>query len=237
MALQGVLLSLTFVCIYVATTYVSSGVVAIVFSLVAALNMVGMRVFFGLRLRALPMLGAVLGVFGVALIFGPISASVAPYRDAAIGLSVALAATLSAALASMVIVRNQCRGIPLVALNGFSLLYGAASAAIYALLTNKPFDLDWNLSYVGSLLYLSVVGSVLVFAAYLELIRRMGADRAGYTAVAVPVIALLISSIFEGLRLDALVATGLLSCAIGNILTLSGTTPRLAVRSTNPLSP
>lgn len=228
MATQGILLSLTFICIYTATTYIASGLVAIIFSLVAVLNMMGMRMFFGTALRAGPMIGAVLGIVGVLLIFGPDSRYSSSDGDSAIGLSVSFAAALFAALAGMVIVRNQRRRIPMAPLNGFSLLYGAAVAAVYALLLDESFGFDWSMSYVGSLLYLSLVGSVLVFAAYLELIGRIGAERAGYVAVAAPVVALVVSSAFEALRLDVVAIAGLFSCIAGNVLILRGSGQKTA---------
>jgi drug/metabolite transporter (DMT)-like permease len=222
MALQGFLLAVTFVCIYVATTRLASGLVAIVFSLVAVLNVIGMRLFFRTRMHARLLLGAALGVVGVLLIFGPNGREGTGPDDPVIGLPVSFAAALFAALAGMVIVRNQRRQIPMVPLNGFSLLYGAGLAAAYTLLLDKPFAVDWSPRYLGSLLYLSLVGSVLVFAAYLELIRRIGAERAGYVAVASPVVALLMSGAFEALRLDEISYVGLIACLAGNVLVLRG---------------
>lgn len=220
MALQGLLLALTFICIYLATIRIASGLVSFAFSLVAVLNVLGMRVFFRARLHSGALSGALLGVVGVLLVFGRGSAAEARDSELVIGLAASLAAALFAALAGMVIVRNQRRKIPMVPLNGFSLLYGAAFSAGLAALLRKPFTVEWNLEYLGSLLYLSVVGSVLVFAAYLELIRRIGAARAGYVAVASPVVALLVSGAFEALRFDLLACIGLLACLAGNVLVL-----------------
>lgn len=219
-ALQGLLLASSFICIYVATTWIASGLVAIVFSLVAILNVVGTRLFFRTRLHARMLLGAVLGVVGILMIFGPEVPDGPGREDLVIGLSISVGSALSASLAGMVIVRNQRRQIPMVPLNGFSLLYGAAFAGIYALLLDKPLAFEWSLRYIGSLLYLSLVGSVLVFAAFLELIRHIGVERAGYVAVASPVLALLMSSAFEALRLELLSLLGLLVCLVGNVLVL-----------------
>lgn len=222
MALQGALLAVTFVCIYVATTRLASGLVAVIFSLVAVLNAIGMRLFFRTRLHPRLLFGAALGVVGVWLIFRPRGGDGIGNDEPAIGLSVSLAATLFAALAGMVIVRNQRQGIPLAPLNGYSLLYGAGLAVVFALLLDKPIAVDWSSRYLGSLLYLTLVGSVLVFAAYLELIRRIGAERAGYVAVASPVVALLMSGAFEALRLDEFSYLGLVACLVGNVLVLRG---------------
>lgn len=220
MAMQGFLLALTFVCIYEATMRIASGLVSIVFSLVAVLNVVGMQLFFRARTSSGALSGAVLGVVGVLLVFGRSSAGGAQESGPAIGLAASLAAALFAALAGMAIVRNQRRQIPMVSLNGFSLLYGAAFAGVLAALLGKPFTVTWEPTYLGSLLYLSIVGSVLVFATYLELIRRIGAARAGYVAVASPVVALFVSGAFEALRVDLLGCIGLLACLAGNILVL-----------------
>jgi drug/metabolite transporter (DMT)-like permease len=55
---------------------------------------------------------------------------------------------------------------------------------------------------------------------YVTLLRRIGSDRVGYTAVASPVLALLVSTAFEGYRWTPLAALGLAFVAAGNVLVL-----------------
>ena len=82
------------------------------------------------------------------------------------------------------------------------------------------FSFDWSIPYVLSLVYLALFGSVLAFGLYLTLIKRIGVDRAGYIGVAIPIVALLLSTLFEDLRWDVFMVLGVLFCVAGNVLIL-----------------
>ena len=82
----------------------------------------------------------------------------------------------------------------------WGMLYGAACSLVIALVSGKTMNIVWTLPYLGSLLYLAVFGSVLAFAAYYTLLGRIGAGRTGYIGVMVPVIALIVSALFEGFQ-------------------------------------
>ena len=77
-----------------------------------------------------------------------------------------------------------------------------------------------TLPYVLSLGYLALFGSILAFGAYLTLIGRIGAERAGYTGAAIPIVALLMSTCFEGLRWHVGTVIGIALCLAGNFLVL-----------------
>jgi drug/metabolite transporter (DMT)-like permease len=73
---------------------------------------------------------------------------------------------------------------------------------------------------VGSLAFLAVFGSILAFGAYLTLVGRIGAGRAGYAMVAIPVVALALSTLMEGLRWHGWLVVGVALCLLGNLLVL-----------------
>ena len=60
------------------------------------------------------------------------------------------------------------------------------------------------------------------FGAFLALLGRIGADRAGYVTVAIPIVALLFSATFEGLRWRMSLMLGILLCVAGNVSVLWG---------------
>jgi drug/metabolite transporter (DMT)-like permease len=220
-ALQGMLMfGLNYVGVYLAEQDLTSGLVAVVFSIVVAMNAVGMRVFFSQPIRATTVVAAFIGVAGVALVFWPeihdLSTSAAQLH----GLELALAATAIASLGNMVAARIHRRGLPVMQINAWAMLYGAVVVALVALASRQRFSFDASWPYVASLLYLSLFGSALAFGAYLTLMRRIGADRASYTAVAIPVVALLLSSVFEQLRWQFETFTGVALCVAGNVLML-----------------
>jgi drug/metabolite transporter (DMT)-like permease len=77
-----------------------------------------------------------------------------------------------------------------------------------------------TLAYVGSLAYLTVFGSIVAFGAYLTLLGRIGAHKAGYAMVMFPVVALVLSTLFEGLEIDTTTVIGTLLVLSGNLFVL-----------------
>jgi drug/metabolite transporter (DMT)-like permease len=221
MALQGALLfGLNYVCVYLAEEQISSGLVAVTFSLIVFLNIVGARAFFGTPVKPATLLGAAFGVGGVVLVFLPeIGHSTATGRPV-LGLAYAVSATISASFGNLVAARNQRNGLPVVQLNTFGMMYGSLFVAAYALAAGRPFVFDSSINYLLSLGYLALFGSVLAFGAYLTLVGRIGADRAGYTGAAIPIVAVLLSTAFEGLRWHVYTVLGIALCVAGNILVL-----------------
>jgi drug/metabolite transporter (DMT)-like permease len=221
MALQGALLfGLNYVLVYLSEMRISSGLVALIFSLIVFFNIAGTRIFFGTPLVPATLFAAVLGVGGVALIFLPELRHPSSAKGSGLGIIFAIASAASASLGNLVSARNQRRGLPVVQLNLYGMLYGAAFVGIYALCAGRSFTFETTSAYVLSLAYLAVFGSVMAFGAYLTLVGRIGAERAGYAGAAIPIVALLLSVAFEGLRLHGLELTGILLCLAGNVLVL-----------------
>jgi drug/metabolite transporter (DMT)-like permease len=222
LALQGMLMfGINYIGVYLAEQYLVSGLVAVVFSLVTFTNAIGMRLFFGLPIRAGALLAATIGVGGVALIFGRELLSVRSSGGTELrGLLLALIATLVASLGNMVATRNHRSGLPVLQVIAWSMLYGATFVILVALASHAPLSFDPSWRYVGSLLFLALFGSVLAFGAYLTLMGRIGADRASYTAVAIPIVALLLSTVFEQLRWHLETFAGVAACIGGTTLAL-----------------
>jgi drug/metabolite transporter (DMT)-like permease len=220
MAVQGLLLfGINYVLTYLSEQYLVSGLVAVIFSLMIFLNIVEMRIFFGRPINPIGLLAAVLGVAGVGLVFWPELSRFAGARGELIGALLALLAVTIASLGTMVATHNQ--RLPVVQVNGFAMTYGASFVALYAAISGDRFVFDWSFPYVASLLYLALFGSVLAFGAYLTLMRHIGADRAGYTAVAVPVVALALSTLFEDIHWQAPMILGVGLSLAGNVLMLA----------------
>jgi drug/metabolite transporter (DMT)-like permease len=223
MAVQGFFMfGLSYVCVYLAEQDITSGLVAVVFSVIVFWNIIGMRFFFGTPINPLTLFAAALGVAGVVLVFWAEIASFSKSGVALRGLIFALIGTVAASLGNMSALRNQQHHIPVVQLIAWAMVYGTIVIAIYAALSGDRFAFEWSLPYVTSLLYLALFGSVLGFSAYLTLIKRIGADRAGYIGAAVPVVALLLSTLFENLQWQLAMVIGVLLCVAGNVLILRG---------------
>lgn len=221
MALQGLLLfGINYVCIYIAEVEISSGLVALIFSLLVFMNIAGTRVFFSTPLRPATLVGAVMGVGGVALVMLPEIGHGGGQGNPLLGLVFAVVSTISASLGNMVSARNQRHGLPVIQVNTYGMMYGAIFVGLYALAAGRPFVFDASFAYLASLSYLALFGSVLAFGAYLTLVGRIGADRAGYTGASIPIVAVLLSTVFEGLQWHLATVIGIALCLAGNVLVL-----------------
>ncbi len=60
------------------------------------------------------------------------------------------------------------------------------------------------------------------FTAYLMLIGRIGPERAAYCTVLFPIVALAVSTVFEGYRWTALAGAGIALILLGNVVAFSG---------------
>lgn len=221
MALQGALLfGINYVFVYVAEGEISSGLVALIFSLIVFMNIASSRIFLGTPLKPAVLIGATLGIAGVTLVFLPEISHGTNRGSALAGLLLAIASTISASLGNIVAARNQKDGLPVIQLNAYGMLYGAILVGAYALMAGRPFVFELTAAYVGSLVYLSLFGSVLAFGAYLTLVGRIGPDRAGYTGAMIPIVAVVLSTFFEGLQWHAGTFAGIALCLAGNVLVL-----------------
>jgi len=220
-ALMGVLMfSVSYILVYYAEQHVVSGLVAVGYSASPMLGLIGMRVFFGTPMTRLLLMGSILGMVGIALVFWPEFAKPQGDRDTALGAMYTITAVVVSALGSIVAQRNSRAGHPLWQSLAWGMLYGAAFSLAYTLATGQPLAFEATVPYVLSLIYLAVLGSILAFAAYLTLLHRVGAARAGYIGVMVPIVALVISAAFEGFRWHALTWLGIAVSVAGNVIVL-----------------
>jgi drug/metabolite transporter (DMT)-like permease len=221
-ALQALFLfSLNYILVYLAEQHLASGLVAIVFSTIIIMNVLLGALFLRNPIRPRVVAGGVLGVIGLAFVFSPQLASVRASGSQELGLGLSFAAVVSASVGNIVSARNQRAGLPVVQTNAFGMAYGALATLVIALLRGVPFTFDPSPAYVLSLAYLAIFGSVIAFGTYLTLVGRMGVDRAAYITVIFPLVALLLSALFEGLSLTPIALAGVALVAGGNVLVLT----------------
>ena len=220
-----VLLGLLLFCVnyivtYHAQQYIGSALTAICFSTLLWMNIINARIFFGMRAGARVVAGSMLGIAGIVVLFLPqvdtLSMSDATFYGAALCVSGAFIASLG----NMVSQGAQRENLPIVQSNAWGMLYGALLTGAIAFGQGLPFTFDWSAAYIVSMLYLAVFGSIVAFGAYLTLLGRIGAHKAGYAMVMFPVVALVISFFFEGLDLDWNILTGVALVILGNVLIL-----------------
>ena len=211
---------LGYVLVYYAEQYVVSGLVAVGYSASPLLGMLGMRLFFGTPMTPRVALASLLGIGGIVVVFYPELARLQSGPDTAKGAFFTMLSVLIAAFGSIVAYRNQRAGVPLWQGMAWGMFYGALSALALGALSGTGISFDTTPRYVLSLAYLAILGSIAAFASYLTLLKRIGAARAGYIGVMVPVVALLLSAVFEGFRFHALTWAGIAVSVAGNVLIL-----------------
>ena len=220
-ALQGVLMfSASYLCVYYAEEHVVSGLVAVGYSASPLLAMLGMRAFFGTAMTRPVVVGSVLGIVGITLVYWPELAHWKRGTEAALGTIFTALAVVLSSMGSLVAHRNHQHDYALWPSMAWGMLYGSLFSLAVTLALGRPLTFEVSAPYILSLLYLSILGSIVTFAAYLTVMKRVGAARAGYIGVMTPVVALVISAFFEDFRWHALTFAGIAVTVLGNVVIL-----------------
>ncbi|MBV4502784.1 DMT family transporter [Pseudomonas shirazensis] len=216
---QGLcLFCVNFMCFLTASQWIASGLLAVVFSTATLWNALNARIFFGQRIASNVLAGGALGLLGLGLLFSPELSSHGASRETLYGIGLALLGTLCFSAGNMLSSMQQKAGLRPLTTNAWGMLYGAGMLGMYCVLRGIPFDMEWNSRYIGSLLYLVIPGSVIAFTAYLTLVGRIGPERAAYSTVLFPLVALNVSAFAEGYQWTTPALLGLVAVMAGNVL-------------------
>ena len=221
-SLQGVMLfSLNYWLFYIASNHLTTGLVAIIFSLITIMNIANQAVFFKAPINRRALAASLIGITGLVLVFLPEFANMTPGGNLLFAVAIGVLATYFASLGNILSVRNTRAGLPVMRSNMVGMFAGALCMAVIATASGKPLTIELTPTYLGALAYLAVFGSVLAFGCYLTLIHRIGADKGAYAGVAFPVVALLISTWLEGYTWTTEALFGVALIVGGNVLALS----------------
>ena len=221
MFLQGVsLFALNYWLFYISELTLTSGLAAVIFSTIVVMNMLNGAIFLKNRLELRVVIGAVLGLSGIILIFWPEVSDFETGSENLFAAALAVLATFLASLGNIASARNQREGIPVVQSNTYGMTYGAMLMLVLAWSTGHEFNFEFTVSYVSSLVFLSVFASIIAFWSYLTLLGRVGVERAAYATLIFPLVALGISTIFEGYQWTAYAVIGIVLILGGNLLIL-----------------
>jgi len=219
--LLGLLLfCLNYIFAYRAQVYITSALAAIAFSTMLWMNIILSRIIFGTRVTLHVLGGALLGIVGIVVLFAPQIESIAVTDSMFFGSVLALGGALTASFGNMLSQSAQKRQLPVVQTNTWGMFYGAILTGAVALASGHAFNFDATFTYISSLAYLAIFGSVFAFGAYLTLLGRIGAHKAGYVTVMFPVVAVILSVAFEGMQLTGTIVTGTALVLLGNLLIL-----------------
>ncbi len=215
--------SVNFNSVYLAEQFITSGVVATVFALLLIPNSLLAWAFLGQKPDRRFLMAGLVAVAGVALLFvHEIRASPASPGEIAVGLALTLLGLLGASAANVYQAGEEAVRHPLLALLAWSMAIGACLDAMLAFTVAGPPVVEARLGYWAGVLYLALFGSVLCFALYFPVVRKIGPGKAAYSSVMVPIIAMSLSTLFEGYRWTPLAAAGGALALGGMLLALAG---------------
>ena len=220
-AVLGILLfNVNYVIFYLSTQYLISGFVALCFSSILFMNVINNIIFHKNLPNIKTILGGAIGTMGLIFIFFDEISNFTFSNMTSYGIFLGIIATYFASLGNLVSAHTSKINLPVVPVTGYGMLYGSISLLIFLLITKTPFNFEYSLKYNLSLVYLSIFGSVFGFSLYLSLIKKIGSNDAAYVAIIMPLIALLVSTIFEELMWNVNLIIGAIMIIFGNILIL-----------------
>ena len=212
--------------VYRAEGFITSGLVAVVFALLLVPNAILGRIFLGQQLGRQLLIGSGVAMAGVTLLFvhearsdphGP-TASIA-------GVAWTLAGVLSASIANVLQATETARRYPMVSMLGIAMLFGAALDGAIAWSLTGPPVIEMRIGYLVGIVYLGVIASAVAFTLYFGILRVIGPAKAAYSSVIVPVIAMLLSTLFEGYHWSGLAVAGSALAMAGLVIALRARRP------------
>lgn len=217
---------LNFNFVYAAEHYVTSGLVAVVFAMLLVPNTLLGRVFLKHRVSGGFLLGSAVAMAGVGLLFvQEMRISDATPRDVLIGMGLTFLGVLSASIANVMQASERLRTRPIASMLAWGMVYGVIANALVAWALYGPPTVEYRLGYWAGLTYLGLFASALAFTFYFGIIRAIGPGRAAYSSLIVPVIAMALSTLFEGYRWSLLAVAGGLLAMVGLLIALKARAP------------
>ena len=221
MFLQGTcLFSLNYLLFYISEITLTSGLAAVIFSNLVVMNMLNGIIFLKNRFEVRMGVGACLGLAGIVMVFWPEITYFEIGDENLKATAIAILATFLASLGNIASARNQRVRIPVIEANTYGMTYGALLMLALSFASGKEFVFEMTASYIVSLLFLSIFASIFAFLTYLTLLGRVGVERGAYATLLFPLVALGISTFFEGYNWSAYAGIGVAMILTGNLLIL-----------------
>lgn len=209
-----------FLFVYHAESHITSGIVAVMFALLMVPNAVFAKVFIGERVASGFIGGSAVAIAGVAMLLlhewraAPLDGNVG------LGIVLAIGGMLAASIANVVQANPTGRRVPMVSLLAWAMLYGTIFDLGFAMVTAGPPVVPQGWQFWAGTAYLALIGSVVTFPLHYNLVREIGAGRTAYNGIVTVCVAMVLSTLFEGFRWDALSSGGMALALLGMGLAL-----------------
>ena len=217
---------LNFNFVYAAEEYITSGLVAVLFALLIVPNALLGKWWLGRPVAKVFWIGSAIATIGVGLLmlqeyrFAPVDA-----RAVLIGAGYTLIAVITASISNVLQASERLSRFPITTVLAWSMLYGAIGNGLLSLYQFGAPHAEWTVNYLGGIAYLAIIGSVVTFPLYFRLIRDIGPGKAAYTNVFIPVVAMGLSTVFEGYVWSMLAASGAALVMAGMFVAMQAAKP------------
>jgi len=206
--------------VYLSELHLTSGIVALLIGMMIVPNAILGRFMLGQRITLRFTIGSAIALVGIALLLIN-EAHVSPLGgDVGLGVVLALVAMVAASIANVIQAGEVGKSVPLVTLLAWSMLYGTIIDGSVAWALAGPPVIPREPLYWAGIAWLALVGSVVTFPIYYDLVRKLGAGRAAYNGILVVVIAMFISTLFEGFQWTPLAIGGGALAMLGMLVAL-----------------
>ena len=214
--------TLNFNAVYMAEHFITSGLVATVFALLMLPNALLAWLMLGQKPTARFLVASTVAAAGMGLLFAhELRSNPALDWDAlAIGIGWTILGLLGASVSNVYQARDNVRKLPLYSLLAWSMLIGALLDVAIAFVLTGPPVVEHRIGYWLGLAYLALAASVLCFSIYYPVVRKIGPGKAAYSSAIVPIIAMALSTAFEGFHWTPLAAAGAALAIGGMVLAL-----------------
>lgn len=215
--------------VYRSELYLTSGIVAVMFAMLMVPNAILGRWLLGQRITRGFVIGSCIAGAGIALLLVHEARSAPPFEGVEggvwLGIGLAVGGMLSASFANVVQANEAGRALPMVSLLAWSMLYGTGIDAGFAWLTAGPPTFPDSAVYWTGIAWLALAGSVVTFPMHYTLVRQIGAGRAAYNSLVTVIVAMVLTTVFEDYRWNALTMTGAALAFVGMLVALRTRAP------------
>lgn len=206
--------------VYRAELHLTSGIVAVMFTLLIVSNAVLGWLLLGQRITRNFVVGTCVAMAGISLLLwheaglNPLGGSIP------LGIFWAVLGILAASIANVVQANPTGRSLPMVSLLAWAMLYGTIIDVALAWITAGPPVLPDRTTFWLGIGWLAIAGSVITFPLHYTLVREIGAGRAAYNGIVTVIVAMLLSTLFEDYRWNGLTIAGAVLAVIGLMIAL-----------------
>ena len=211
--LPGFLYFLSYAFIYWGEQYISSGLMAILFSTLPFF--VALFAFFLLKNENLGfwrIFGLILGFLGIVIIFSENLHSGLPKNS--LGMLAATGSSICSAL-STVLIKKNLKEVDAVVAATLQMAIGTVFLLITGFTLERLSDFKITFNSIGALLYLAIFGSAIAFSSYYWLLKKMEATKISVIAFITPMVAVFLGWLILDEKINWYVA-------IGTIFVLAG---------------